>query len=302
MRYARLLGPLALAIIIFTGCSDDAPVTDVGKVDRDPILHQITSNEIFEANPIHSPDGQWILFEAEIDGNRDLWRMPAAGGAAERLTHDPGFDSCPGWSPDGTQIVFESDRSGLKHIWVMDLAAPSPVLRALTTGSDSDASPAWSPDGKAIVFESTRDKIGADLWLVNPVNGELRRLTTTPDGAYMRTAGWSPGSDQVVCEGTPEGSSALFQVSTADGSLLQITPDYGYEGHPAWSPDGTQIAFESTRSGYMEVWVVPAGGGDLLQVTVSGGFWPQWTPAGDFLVFGVYGSSQPDIWLVEVDW
>ena len=81
-----------------------------------------------------------------------------------------------------------------------------------------------------------------------------------------------------------------------------ITPSFGYEGHPAWSPDGEEIVFESTMTGVMEIFVIPAAGGEPFQVTAGGGYWPRWSPAGDFIVYAVFGDSEPNIWIVEVDW
>src|SRR6185436_4661338 len=37
-------------------------------------------------DPHYSTDGRWIYFLADPDGVSDVYRMPAAGGAAERLT------------------------------------------------------------------------------------------------------------------------------------------------------------------------------------------------------------------------
>ncbi len=56
-------------------------------------------------------DGKEILFCAFRSGNRDLWVVPAAGGAARQLTAHEERDSYPTWSPDGTRIAFDSRRS-----------------------------------------------------------------------------------------------------------------------------------------------------------------------------------------------
>src|SRR6185436_17213488 len=39
-----------------------------------------------QIDPHYSADGKWIYFLADPDGVSDVYRMPAAGGAAERLT------------------------------------------------------------------------------------------------------------------------------------------------------------------------------------------------------------------------
>ena len=60
--------------------------------------------------PVFSPDGNWIAFSANYDGNRDVYVMPAAGGEPQRLTWHPGQDVALGWTPDGKRVLFLSDR------------------------------------------------------------------------------------------------------------------------------------------------------------------------------------------------
>ena len=38
-----------------------------------------------EFGPLFSPDGQWIAFTGEYDGNVDVYVMPAAGGVPEAV-------------------------------------------------------------------------------------------------------------------------------------------------------------------------------------------------------------------------
>lgn len=52
------------------------------------------------ADPAWSPDAQWLVFESWRDGGvHDLYRLPATGGTATRLTHDPALDYQPAWRP-----------------------------------------------------------------------------------------------------------------------------------------------------------------------------------------------------------
>lgn len=294
----------ALLIVVLSGCSDENPIKPV-KSDRLPSVTQLTSNpQVFEANPIYSPDGSWILFESEAAGNRDLWLMPATGGQPQQLTTDMGFDSAPFWSPDGTKVVFESDRSGFKNIWMLDIGdlASGPV--PLTVGEWDDADPVWSPDGTKIAHESSREKNrGTDIW-VSPIDGSpAARITTTGNGIYNRTADWSFDGAYLVFESNrQDDQSALFTMPTGGGPATRITPVVSYEGHPAWSPDGTQIAYETHSNGVMEIFVIPARGGEPFQVTTGGGFWPRWAPDGGSIVYCVFSDPEPNIWVVKVDW
>ena len=49
--------------------------------------------------PDWSPDGQWIVFESERDGNSEVYIVPARGGLMANLTQSPkSSDSAPAWS------------------------------------------------------------------------------------------------------------------------------------------------------------------------------------------------------------
>src|SRR5882672_8178734 len=63
-----------------------------------------------ETTPFYSPDGKWIAFTGEYDGNVDAYVMPAEGGEPRRLTWHPAADVVVGWSPDGKRVLFDSSR------------------------------------------------------------------------------------------------------------------------------------------------------------------------------------------------
>jgi imidazolonepropionase-like amidohydrolase len=56
--------------------------------------------------PAFSPDGQWIAYVTWCDSiGGSLWRIPAAGGRPEQLTHSTGEYRYPAWLPDGSRIA-----------------------------------------------------------------------------------------------------------------------------------------------------------------------------------------------------
>ena len=70
---------------------------------------RLTAHPGDELFPKFSPDGQWIAFTGEYDGNADVYVMPVSGGEPNRLTYHPSGDTVLGWSPDG-RILFRSNR------------------------------------------------------------------------------------------------------------------------------------------------------------------------------------------------
>jgi tricorn protease len=74
------------------------------------MAHRLTAHPGEEVFPKFSPDGKWIAFTGDYDGNTDVFVMPAAGGEPRRLTYHPGNDLVLGWTPDGKRILFRSNR------------------------------------------------------------------------------------------------------------------------------------------------------------------------------------------------
>jgi TolB protein len=105
-----------------------------------------------------SPDSRYLAFVAERgDGRYELYRVPAQGGAEERLTFAGGYDDGPEYSPDGRWIYFNSNRGGRWNIWRMppDGAGPKDSkAEQVTSDAPEDWFPHISPDGRWIVFLS----------------------------------------------------------------------------------------------------------------------------------------------------
>jgi Tol biopolymer transport system component len=94
----------------------------------DSVAHRITEDGT-DAFPRWSPDGRWIAFQREAEGNVDIYLMPAPGaqppdhpenGQVRRLTDAQGPDTLPAWTPDGRHIVFRSARDGIWGIYIMN--------------------------------------------------------------------------------------------------------------------------------------------------------------------------------------
>jgi tricorn protease len=79
---------------------------------------KLTDHEGLELFPKFSPDGQWIAFTGQYDGDMSVYVMPVAGGEPKRLTYHPGIQRTSdrfgpenvvmGWHPDGDRVLFRS--------------------------------------------------------------------------------------------------------------------------------------------------------------------------------------------------
>ncbi|HOB53412.1 MAG TPA: S41 family peptidase [Acidobacteriota bacterium] len=103
---------------------------------------------VMPRHPAPSPDGATIAFSWQ----GDIWLAPAAGGAARRLTANPGYDGRPVWLPGGTGLAFTSNRDGGDDAYHLDLATGA--TRRLTHHEAADA--VMGGLGADVVFTSAR--------------------------------------------------------------------------------------------------------------------------------------------------
>ncbi|RZK43728.1 MAG: peptidase S41 [Pedobacter sp.] len=104
----------------------------------------------FAAYPALSPDAQQIVFS--YDG--DIWKVPAKGGLASRLTAMPGEEINPKVSPDGKWLAFTSNQYGNNDVYLMPMNGGE--VKQLTFNDGTDEVDNWSWDSKTIYFTSSR--------------------------------------------------------------------------------------------------------------------------------------------------
>ena len=72
---------------------------------------RLTAGVGAESAPTFSPDGKWVAFTGQYDGNTDVFVVSADGGVPRRLTWHPDPDTAVGWTPDGKKVLFASSRN-----------------------------------------------------------------------------------------------------------------------------------------------------------------------------------------------
>ena len=159
-----------------------------------------------------SPDGKFLLFTGQRDGNFDVYRIPAAGGDEVRLTDSAALDDGPQYSPEGQTIYFCSTRTGTMQLWRMN--ADGSAAKQLTDDKFNNWFPHPSPDGKSLVFISFPPE------------------TDPTDHSYYRRV-------------------SLRLMPAVGGDAKTIAYLYGGQGTinvPSWSPDGKKLAFVSNSA------------------------------------------------------
>ncbi len=104
-----------------------------------------------ETKPKFSPDGTWIAFTGQYDGNVDAYVMPADGGEPKRLTWHPDPDIVVGWTPDGKKVLISSAREAyadFDRLYTIPVEGGVPEVLPMWRGEAAS----YSPDATRIAY------------------------------------------------------------------------------------------------------------------------------------------------------
>ena len=203
---------------------------------------RLTAHSGQELFPKFSPDGRWIAFTGQYDGDEQVYIIPSEGGIPKQLTYYPA-------------------RGPLAPRW----------------GYDNQVY-GWSPDGKKVLFRSLRDANGGNvetaLYTVGTEGGLPEKLPMPASGA----GDFSPNGDRIVYsplfrdfrtwkryEGGWAQNLYLFDLKTYDAK--KIAASKRTERDPMWI--GNTVYFVSDRDGTLNLYSYDVKTEDVSQLTHS---------------------------------
>ena len=238
------------------------PIPQNGPVSLSAARQITTENQIIESIDL-SPDGNWLVYDSNLEGNQDIFRRPLVGGEPLRLTTNLADDFAPAWSADGSEIVFHSVRTGNRDVFVIPAEGGEAVQ--LTDDPAQDMDVAWSPDGLKISFSSDRSGRVAPHYISrDSIGGEWRealRLTSDDMTLAGISGAWSPDGRFFAY---PHANGVrIVSPNGSPRTILSFASSAITVGAPyAWSSDGSVVyivgSAEDSRQG---VWSVPIATG-----------------------------------------
>jgi tricorn protease len=224
-------------------------------------VQRLTVNRARDVYGRFSPDGKWIAFSSDRNGNLDVFLIPAGGGQAKQLTTHSADDTVLGWSADSRAVLFSSNRGEdfMPQLYLVSVDGGMPWK----AGTDMGVQASYSPDGSKLAYNQK----GQVYW---------RKYYR---GAYQ--------TDVMVMD-------------VAAKKFTQLTDFDGLDSWPMWGHDG-YIYFVSDRDGggLTNIWRVSDNGGKADRVTTfkTGDVrWPAISSDGKVIVF----EHDFGIWKLDV--
>ncbi len=183
----------------------------------------------YDFDPVWSPDGKWIAYASDANGNFDVFIVPAAGGIPKQLTFHTASEVPACFTPNGDSVLFAADRMPD----VSDAQYPTPAQPQLYEVSVSGGMPAQVLTTPAI---NARLDASGNRLLYEDLKGYESPWRKHEKASIARDV-W------------------LYDRTT--GSFTQLTHFIGEDRNPVWSPDEKTVYYLSERSGSFNVWKFP---------------------------------------------
>ncbi|MDO5308668.1 MAG: S41 family peptidase [Planctomycetia bacterium] len=258
---------------------------DLWKSDFDGSqVTRLTAHPGQEEFPKFSPDGKWIAFTGQYDGDDQVYVIPSQGGEPKRLTYYPNELGAPrrgvdaqtlGWTPDSQFVLFRSKRDSdevdsLTNIYLVSKDGGLPEKIGVPVAGAGDL----SPDGQRLVYSPLfrdfrhwkRYEGGWAQYLLiyNRETKEFSEIPTTP--RTDRDPMWL--EDQVYFVSDRDGTMNVYHYvpENEEKPVQKVTDSTDWDIRWASSDGHEQIVYE--YAGALRVYNASTGDTRELEITV----------------------------------
>jgi len=235
---------------------------------------QLTADMLVQGLPVFSPDGQWIAFSAEHEGNVDVYLIPSEGGQSRRLTWHPSPDLVQDFSPCGKKVLFTSPRNayarGASNLFMISVEGGSPeqvpipyVYRAKV-----------SPDGQYIAYNHFPDAFrqwknyrggrNSVLAIYDRKGHTIEKILQPAGRCNDIDPVW--GKDKLYFLSDRNGEFNLFSYDLKTKEIKQLT---NHQDFPIIDASGSQDRIIYEQAGYLHLFDSNSGKSNRLVIGIA---------------------------------
>lgn len=222
---------------------------------------RLTAHPGLELFAKFSPDGRFVAFTGQYDGDEQVYVVEATGGEPKQLTYYPaqgpltprwGYDhQVYGWTPDGASVLFRSLRDAdggrtLTALYTVPVAGGLPTMLPMPTAGAGD----FAPDGARLVYSPLfRDfrawKRYEGGWAQDLYLFDLASHAVEPVSHSLRTERdpmWVAGA--IVFVSDRDDVLNLYRYDLATKQTRQLTHETTWDVRWASSDGASQVVYE----------------------------------------------------------
>ena len=196
---------------------------------------RLTRDEWYDAEVTVAPNGEWIVWTKQVNGNANLWKMRPDGSDKTQITFtDDWQPGAPFYLPDNETIIFQAWRRS-EHgkifptpMTVFTIKADGTELKQRTFNRNMQWGPAPAADGRHYLYTTVIDGRNWELFLGDLGGEPPVRLTYNAGFDGMKS--FSKDSSKMLFVRTAD-QDELLMTHIMDLSSLNLGPE-NYRGIP----------------------------------------------------------------------
>ena len=235
---------------------------------------RLTVDEGVESNPVFSPDGSMIAFNAQYDGNTDVYIVPVTGGIPMRLTWHPYNDYVRGFTPNGLQVLFNSQRNIFTNRYAQLFTVEIANGKVMPLDIPNAFWASYSPDGNQIAYTPIADRFNqwkhyrggtaSRIWIYDLKNHAVTEIPKPVGGSNDTQPIWIDKTVYFISD--RNGEFNLFSYAQISKEIKQLTD---FKDFPIIniSASKEEIIFE--QAGYLHTYTIASGNISRIKVGIA---------------------------------
>lgn len=251
-----------------------------------------------------SRDSRFVYFVRGLPLEKtDVWRISAAGGEPQRITHHNSRVTYPTLLDDRTLLYTATAGDG-SGPWLYGMDLERRIPRRVSIGVEQYLSVSASADGMRLVASVANTS--SELWTV-PI---LERVAAEEDVKRFplpaaRATGPRFGPDSVLYLSSKGGALGLWRFQDGAATELWKASDGGLTSPPTLSPDGLAVCFSFRREGRGGLYIMTSHGTGVRRLELGGTIdvrgSASWSPDGKWIAVTAYEGDKGRLFKAPVE-